>query len=599
MPDEEEIDDDVENDDEDDDEETVLREEDVARSANGQKLVPLPRHRRGPAGPSSERPAPRPATPAPSPARRRRAVKPAPTEPAVMQPAEPLPAQPTPPAPALASPATPASGNVFLAYEETIKLFPNAAQTIAVERKTGMPATWMVTTRPRTANELYAAIKLLHGRREETTYRIIFRDSVGHGSDGDVSMPSTLDELPAPPASAPPYAYAQPPTVPAYAQPHLHPGIAPPLAQPTAPIDAMLAMQKQLLDMMQSPRAAPPAAPAAAPAPPAAPDVHAILAMQKQMFEMVQQMQSASAPAAPAPAPAAPAAPPQDPTSAVLAMQRQLFDMMQQMQAAAAGHQPPPAAVVQPPPAPTPADSTGTLLAMQKQMFDMMLVMMQTAQRAAGPPAPSYGAPRDPGGDRTGPPYGPRSAFQPPQRPQTPQDQLRDAVTMVRSTYEAVRDLGFVGGPAQEPEIAPEEDDTPVRVINMGAAKGVINRSDGSLRGMETLMANLPDIVNWVGKNVAEVRKATAERQERQQQQQQLPPGYVIAGPGYQPPEGFVAVPVCKHGRPVQECPDEGCHGGSSASPQAQTQAPLPEPPDEMPPPITETRSGWGMPHRG
>ena len=136
----------------------------------------------------------------------------------------------------------------------------------------------------------------------------------------------------------------------------------------------------------------------------------------------------------------------------------------------------------------------------------------------------------------------------------------------------------------------------------MGPAKGVINRSDGSLRGFETAMANLPDILGWIGKQGEAIRKARAD--ERRQQQQLLPPGYVMAGPDYQPPDGYVAVPVCRHGRPISDCPDEQCRGGVQGAPQqaqAPAQAPLPEPPAEMPPPIAASeplrpKPTWGMP---
>ncbi|HLN14663.1 MAG TPA: hypothetical protein VK587_15815 [bacterium] len=513
---------------------------------------------------------------------------------------------PAPPAagppPALAIPPAShaADGNILLAFEETIRLFPAAAQTIAVERKTGTPAQWMITSRPRTANELYDAIKLLHGRAGETTYEVTFRDGAGHGNGGQVSMPSTLGD-PLPPGAPavpqpypPPYAppYAQMPT--AYAAPPMPP--AAPIAG--APFDAntLLTMQRQLFEMMQAmapkPVTAPPPMPPAAP--PQAPVDQAtpLLAMQKQLFEMMQAMQATAAGHAPPPppppqpmAPPPPATAPPDPAAAMLAMQKQLFEMMQAMQATAAGHARPahpatPPVFVAPPPA---TDPTTAMLTMQKQMFEMMLTMMQTAQRGAGAsPAggpyyrPRYPGPSDPR-DPNAPPYDPRSPYSPPARPQTPSQQLREAASVFRDTIEVAREFGFGGAAAEPPP--PEDDDSPVRVIDMGPAKGVINREDGSLRGVETFMANLPDILKWVGEQRAEIRKANEKRQE----QQQLPPGYVRVGPGYEPPEGFVAVPVDQIPSSAQEA--------------------LPEPPAEMPPPIAEPppaaappKRAWGMP---
>jgi hypothetical protein len=499
-----------------------------------------------------------------------------------------------------------ADGNVFLAFEETLKLFPAAAHTIAVERKTGTPAHWMITERPRTANELYAAIRRLHGRSAEATYAVTFRDGGGHGGAGQVSMPSTLDELPAPPAAAVQYPAHQPAPV-AYAQSAQPTPVVLQPAPTGAPFDAntLLTMQRQLFEMMQSmqspkqqpvaPMAIMPTAPPPPPPTQTAPDVNSLLAMQKQMFDMMQAMQATAAgnvppspPPAPAPAPVQPPSQsPSDQATTLLSMQRQMFEMMQAMQATAAGHAPQPPA----PPAPAaPAvDSTGTMLAMQKQMFDMMLTMMQTAQRGAAP-QPSGGAytgpyrPRDPrDGGMSGAPSPAYASphYQPPQRPQTPSEQLRDAVSVMRSTFEVAREFqDFVGSPAAEPTHQ-EDDDSPVRVIDMGPAKGVINRNDGSLRGVETFMANLPDIIKFVGETGSAIRKARDEDRQKQQKQQQLPPGYVVAGPDYRPPEGFVAVPVDQIPQTVEE--------------------PLPEAPDEMPPPIASEpkprpRPAWGMP---
>ena len=274
----------------------------------------------------------------------------------------------------------------------------------------------------------------------------------------------------------------------------------------------------------------------------------------------------------------------------MLAMQKQMFEMMQAMQATAAGRAPPPPAAPAPFIAPPPStDSSAAMLTMQKQMFDMMLQMMQTAQRGAAPPPgggppgagpyyrPRYPGPHDPGTSAHDPrsPYGPP----PPARPQTPSEQLREAASVFRDFRRVADELGLGGQPA-EPSPPPEDDDSPVRVIDMGPAKGVINRDDGSLRGVETFMANLPDILKWIGEQRVEIRKAKDE--DRRRQEERLPPGYVLAGPDYKPPDGYVAIPV-------DQIPP-------------QTQDTLPEPPAEMPPPIEEPqpaarpRRAWGMP---
>lgn len=527
--------------------------------------------------------------------RRKRAVAEPPAAPvapeiAVAAPAPPVPVPPAPVVAPVAVPVTPVAsipaaavdGNPLFAYEETLKVHPGAANAIAVERRTGAPALWMITDRPRTAGELYAAIKRVHGRSPETTYEVTFRDAAGSGSHVLVSMPSTMDE-PAPPAAYPqPYAPAAPYAPPApYAQPY--PAPAAPI-HPGAPFDAsaLLALQKQIFDMVQAMQAQRQAAAPVASAAPAAPpvpglDVGALLAVQKQVFDMVQTVQGAAPQQPASPAPVAPPQP-QDPTATLLAMQRQVFDMVQALQRG----QPAPA---QPAPAAAPADPTSAMLAMQKQVFDMVMQLTRAAQppqpappRYGGPYRSPYRPPHDPSD-----PYAPAPPYyRPPARPQTAFEQLRDAAGVFRDLRRVEREFGF-GAPAAEEG---EEDDSPVRVIDMGPAKGVINREDGSLRVTETVMANLPDALKWFGEQAAAVRKARDDRAERDRRAAapSLPPGYVVVGPDYQPPPGMVAVPVA----PIAE------QAESPTGPQPQPQ-PLPEPPEEMPPPLDE-HPRWGMP---
>jgi hypothetical protein len=531
------------------------------------------------------------------------------------------PPQPAPTAPSPTVPST-ADSNIFFTYEEAVKLFPGVAKTIAVERKTGTPAQWMIFDQPRTANDLYALVKKLHGRNPETTYEIAFRDGVGHGSVGLVSMPSTMDD----PAAAP--AAGQP--LPSY--PHPSPSHAQPQPTPvvvTAPPTDTVATMQEMFKLFQQMQGAAQPPPAAQPQPPPVDPTTSV----QRMFELFRQMQGAAQPPQPQQSQqpvVMPTPPPQGSDPAVMmAWMQQVFQMFQQMQASATPPAPPPA---QPPPAAPPTDP----VAMMKEVFKLFqqvqppqpapqspqpqslggvppvqpppgmmyvpgfgFVPVEALFKAlgGGPATPSAASPyrpRYPGADPRepgAPPYDPRHPYQPPppQRPQTPSEQLREAASAMRSTFEVVREFQeFVGSPAAEPP-PPEEDDSPVRVIDMGPAKGVINRSDGTLRGFETTMANLPSILKWWGEQRAEIRKAKEEKEEeeRRRQQQQLPPGYVVAGPDYVPPEGFVAVPV-------DRIPPQA-HQAQPA------QAPLPEPPEDMPPPITPPaaappRRAWGMP---
>jgi hypothetical protein len=528
-----------------------------------------------------------------------------------------------------ATPTAAATGNVCFAFETAVKLNPEAANSIAVERKTGSPATWMLAERPHTANELYAAIKKLHGRNAETTYEVTFRDRAGRGGCGEISMPSTLDELPAspvpgqpqaphypyPPHPQPAPAYAQPPQ-PMYQQPQPSPyppqPPQPPTVQVAAPaVDPVAMMQEtfRLFQQMHSSMQPPPQPqPAPAPAMPQMPQPSVDpMTMMQETFRLFQQMHSSmQPPPQPQPMPAPPQMPPPPPQGSdpatMIAWMQEMARLFQQMRASMVPPQPPP-----PPAAAQPSAQPPMGMPPMQPPPGMMYVpgfgfvpvdrlfaaLSAPAPGERGPyagPRSAFAPPGSGGGAGPGerPPYQPPQPPQPPQRAQSPIEQLREAATVLRSTLEVAHEFGLGGG-APEPAPEPEpDDDNPVRVIDMGKAKGVINRNDGSLRGFETFMANLPDIANWFGKNIAEVTKARAEARaaETQRQQQQLPPGFVVAGPGYQPPEGFVAVPV-------DQIPPQ-------AQPPQPTQQPLQEPPAEMPPPLTDEQppKPWGMPRR-
>jgi hypothetical protein len=182
-----------------------------------------------------------------------------------------------------------------------------------------------------------------------------------------------------------------------------------------------------------------------------------------------------------------------------------------------------------------------------------------------GPFRPSYGQQDDGGGHRYPPPQAP------PPRQQTAAEQFHDALTVVKTAVQAVGEFNALVPQYGAPEAAPlpEDDDSPVQVIDTGPAKIVVNRKDGTLRGWETGWANADKILKWVGEQREAIQEASKERQQAQQQQrpQQLPPGYVEVGPDYQPPPGYTAVPVDR------VPPQDG----------------LPPPPAHMPPPIQAT----------
>jgi len=155
-------------------------------------------------------------------------------------------------------------------------------------------------------------------------------------------------------------------------------------------------------------------------------------------------------------------------------------------------------------------------------------------------------------------------------------------MSFFRTAVDAVQEMNSLipqqgAAPAYE---AAEEDDSPVRVFEAGPAKIVVDKKDGTLRGWETGWANMGGVLKWVGEQREAIQKANIERQQqqqaRQQPTQQLPPGYVEVGAGYQPPPGYVAIPVDSAGNP------------------------LPPPPEHVPPPIQSSPSAgrrtWGAP---
>jgi hypothetical protein len=541
-------------------------------------------------------------------------------------------------------------------YETVTQMWPVNTLTILVKRLTGTQIDWTINSQPKNAAELYAAIKQLHGRHEEATYEVSFRDSQQkqNRGTGRITLPDTRDELPPqpPPGFAPPQGFSPQgaPMMPAPYYPQQQP-MQPQPAQPFVPgmppagmdVNAMLAWQKQQFELWQAaqrggaPAPVPMPAPVqAAPAPVATPgmDFAAMMALQKQQFEMWQVAQGHAA--APAPAPAA-AAPGMD-FAAMMALQKQQFEMWQaaQAQAAAAAPAAPPAAQA------LPGMDFATMMALQKQQFEMWQAAQAQAARPAAPaPAPAappqtmgmppvqappgmffvpgfgyvpadrlfqalsgtplpqgpyrgpmadgpYRGPRPYGrGDYPGAPsYGGGPGYPPePPRPKTAAEEFSDARKVIQGAIALADELRPPSQPTQAaPE--PEEDDSPVRVIDAGPAKLVINRADGSARYWETGWANMDKVLKWVGEQREAIQQAQTARESAKQQH--LPPGYVEVGPGYQPPPGFIAVPV-------DRIPAAAVHAPAPL-PAAQ---PLPQPPAEMPPPIAAAepqRRTWGMP---
>jgi hypothetical protein len=473
--------------------------------------------------------------------------------------------------------------NPLLKYEQVIKTYGLEGISIIVTRL-DRQTTETIHTKPKTAQELYTILMALHGRREQTTYDLIFYDSTNQMRRGKsrITLQSTIEETPPQVQPMNPhYPFNGYPPQPGYAQQPLP--VPPPPQQPTPPgldVAGIMAMQKQMMDMvlaMQRGQPIPP--PSVQPLP----------------------MQPISVPQA---------SPPQGglDVAGIMAMQKQMMDMILAMQGQ--HHQP----VQQPPPPVQPPlvqqsqspDIMTMMMAMQKQTLEMVLAM----QRAASPPArestpyrdpapyrgPAYGprpSPRYTEEDPDVPAYGPRSAYggppaygAPPPKPKTAHEEMRDAVSLLNMVTKMSDELR---GPQQQqqPEyagVSDDEDDNPVRVVETGKAKIVFDKKTGSARAFETLWANLPELTKFAGEQFNNLQKnAVAAQQQKQQQRQQLPPGYVELTPGYQPPPGMVAVPV-------DHVP--GVSGGEQ----------FPEPPANLPPPISSDempKPAWKNPFGG
>jgi hypothetical protein len=541
-------------------------------------------------------------------------------------------------------------------YETVLKMWPVNTLVVLVKRLTGSPLEWTITSQPKTATELYNAIRALHGRSEETTYDVTIRDSYRkeRRGSGRITLPDTRDEAPPPtPQPAQPQP-GQPPMSPYY----------PPQPQYAPPPQAVY----QTPPVGYAPQPQPQMA-AAAPPPMAAMDYQAFMSLQQQQFEMWQRAQQqghgqAAAAAAPQPQPQpapqpvpvpvpVPVVAPQPPGvtgmdfQAFMSLQQQQFEMWQraQQQGSAAQQPAPPPAAAQPPAlpqipgmfqvpgfglvplekllqalgvgggtaqAPTPQQPPTAQAAQTLGMppiqpppgtmfvpgFGFVAVDKLVQAIGGGPapgpvyrgPGPGYRGgpgryPAYPGGageyppdGQPPPPYAPGypQAHQPPQRPKTMAEQFEEAAAVIDLASSLADRFRPPAAPEPAAVAAPEPDDSPIKVIDTGPAKVVINRHDGSARLWETSWANSDKIFKWLGDRHAEIQEAAAKR-EAAKRQQQLPPGYVEVGPGYQPPPGFVAVPV-------DQIP--GAPAPQHALPQSAPPSPLPPPPARMPPPL-------------
>jgi len=434
-------------------------------------------------------------------------------------------------------------------YDMVLRTWGANSVEVIVKRLTGgPPVTHVIQSRPRSGVELYAAIQQqVHGFSPEAEYEVKVIDSSRkeYRGTGRIVMPDTR-----PPGQQ---QQGQPPmnTYNPYAPNGYPPGGAPQSTpytpHPTGGFPPNFTPSQQT--------------PVVVPAPAPAPATGFDLSSFQQMFEMFQAWQRQMQPP---PAPGAPPTPPMDPAMfrEMLAMWMQMQQMQQQPQQSAPAQAPAPA----PAPPVSQISQVQPLLTLVRELKQLSQALGIEEARHAPAPAPMYRRAYE---DAPPPPR----HVPPPPPPMTPAQQFRDSISFLRSASDALEEFRSMipGGEAPERTHAPtsDDDDSPVRVIETGAAKILVNKKDGSLRPMETAWANMDKILKWSGEQIDNVNRA---RERRENVRVQLPAGYVEMTPGYQPPPGMVAVPV--------------------------DQSQLPPPPTEMPPPIRQhpQQASWGAP---
>jgi hypothetical protein len=402
-------------------------------------------------------------------------------------------------------------------YDGLLKSWGPNSIYVTVKRLTGSQVIQQIRSCPRSGMDLYDAVMAIHGQHPEAEYELSFKSTDGHQyrGTGRITLPDTR----------PPSQQGQPMNH----NPYYPPG---------APQQASQAGF----------------------------DPNSFLAMQRQMFEMMQTMQQRTS-GAPLAAPSSPPLPvtPGDPNS-FLAMQRQLFEMMQMMQAQLS----PGAAPIPPMAPPAPSSPLAEQISLFRQLFEMVQAMQPPQAQPRGPARSPY----YPQGEPNGRPYYPPQ--QQPQRQQSPTESFRETMGVVRQALSLRDELDSIlpdrhGG---HDETRADDENSPIRVVDTGRGKLVYGNEDGALRGWDSFLTNLPEMLKWGGEQMDKISKTAAERQRREQPQQRLPPGYVEVGPDYEPPPGYVAVQV----DPSQE--------------------ELPPPPENIPPPIQSNPSprGWVIP---
>lgn len=387
-----------------------------------------------------------------------------------------------------------------LLYDDILNLYPANTLMIYVERLSGTPASWYLMGMPKSGHELYQSIiKQCHGRREETEYRVVFRDQQRKFDRGigRITIPSTMDDASMASAQGMPMPNGIPsggafPSSNSYGGQQQQPQQQQP---PQFAQQPGYQQQQPQYPQQQQPQQQYPQQPQMMPMYPTQ-DL-ALLEIQRQIAEMngrvtayLQQPQQ-------------PQQAPQHHHHHPPPMERQprfngsVVPPAPQAQQAAPQQQQPHRPAFVPPP--------GYIIVVQPDGQQMLAPAAQfglAAPAAAAPAAPP----------------------QPPPRPQTASEQFRDAIGLITTAADAVGSMqstlrnaaGALGVTAAAASAVAEKDDgddLPFKKINYGEYSTVVNKEDGSMRIGETVAANLPSILNFLDKTAQKIQQANQMQQ--------------------------------------------------------------------------------------
>jgi hypothetical protein len=415
----------------------------------------------------------------------------------------------------------------LVVYETLLKTWAPDSIDITFKRLSGSQITqMMIRSRPRSRTELYEAFMNMHGQSEAAEYEVRFHDSSGHQwrGQGRITMPDTRPRGQQNgnghyPQQQQPQASTQP-------------------MQPASPF----ALLQEALDTVERLRGMQPAQSTAPQQ--ATPSASQLL---QDALDTVQRLQG------------------MQPTPQSNEMAR-LVDALQRVTGRGAPQQPQMAAPIGPqlPTTPAPPGYRYTWL---PESGCCVLEPVRSAMPIGREPQPRQfrrDAPYYPQGE---PQERDRYERDPYARPQGPPDQLREVrkLMVLRKELDSLFGGGERRNDGYDIDGAPEQDpDSPVIIERTTDVELVRNREDGSIRGWDTLLINLPGMIKKGGEYIDKISKtAVAERQrrERAQVREQLPPGYAYV-----------------------EVPAEEVRQAQAPQPRED----LPPPPTHVPPPIRE-----------